>query len=401
MYGLVLEGGGAKGAYHIGAYKALMEKDLEISAITGTSIGALNGAMLVQGDFKKAYDLWYNISNSQIFDVDDEILEELKKYQLNQTNITYLLRKSLKILNNKGIDTKTIRKIINDNINEDKLRNSKIDFGIVTVSLSDMKPMEIFIEDISQGKVKDYLMASANFPAFKLEKLDGKVFIDGGLYDNFPIGLMLSKGYDKIIAIRTYGIGIERKIDTKKIEITYINPSEDLGNTLDFNKETSRKNLKLGYYDALRVIDGLKGSKYYIDNSNNPDFFTKLLWRLSKENCDIIGEIFGYKDIPHRRMLFEFIIPRVVDLMDLGKDRDYEDICIELCELIALELEMERFKIYELSDFLKEIYMKFQVNNKGYKNTIPKFIKTNSILSKVVKDAVLKEIIIVLLQNIA
>ncbi|GAA0180792.1 patatin-like phospholipase family protein [Clostridium sediminicola] len=401
MYGLVLEGGGAKGAYHIGAYKALMEKNIEISAITGTSIGALNGAMLVQGDFQKAYDLWYNISNSQIFDVDDEILDELKKYQLNQTNISYLLRQSLKIMNNKGIDTKTIRKIINDNINEDKLRNSKIDFGIVTVSLSDMKPMEIFVEDIPKEKVKDYLMASANFPAFKLEKLDGKVFIDGGLYDNFPIRLMLSKGYDKIIAIRTYGIGVERKINTKKLDITYINPSEDLGNTLDFNKETSRKNLKLGYYDALKVLDGLKGNKYYIDNSNNPDFFTELLWKLSKENCNMIGEIFGYKGIPHRRMLFELIIPRVVDLLDLDKERDYEDICIELCEIIALELEMERFKIYELGDFLEELYTKFQSNNKEYKSSIPKFIKTNSILSKVVKDEVLKEIVIVLLQNIA
>ena len=47
MYGLVLEGGGARGAYHIGVYKAILEEGIEIGGITGTSIGALNGAMIV------------------------------------------------------------------------------------------------------------------------------------------------------------------------------------------------------------------------------------------------------------------------------------------------------------------------------------------------------------------
>lgn len=392
MYGLVLEGGGAKGAYHIGAYKALMENDIKISAITGTSIGALNGAMIAQGDYQKAYDLWYNISNSQVFDVDDKIIGELRKYQLKQSNITYLFRKSLEVINNQGLDTKTIRKLIKENINENKLRNSDIDFGIVTVSLSDLKPLELFIDDIPEGKVNDYLMASANFPAFKLEKLDGKVFIDGGIYDNFPIGLMKSKGYNKIIAVRTYGIGVEKKVDTSGLDIIYINPSEDLGNTLDFDMETSRRNLHLGYYDTIRALNKFKGNKYYIDNSKEPDFFSKLLWKLSKEECDKIGQIFGLKDIHHRRMLFEFIMPRMVDLLDLGKEKDYEDICIELCEFIALKQNMERFKIYELNDFLKYICSEYCDNSIEVKRHIPKFIKNNSILSKTVKEVIFQEI---------
>ena len=48
MIGLVLEGGGARGSYHIGAYRAIMEEGIEINGITGTSIGALNGAMIVR-----------------------------------------------------------------------------------------------------------------------------------------------------------------------------------------------------------------------------------------------------------------------------------------------------------------------------------------------------------------
>jgi NTE family protein len=68
MYGLVLEGGGAKGSYQIGAYKAIREIGLDIGAVAGTSVGALNGAMIVQGQQEKAYDIWYNISLLQIFD---------------------------------------------------------------------------------------------------------------------------------------------------------------------------------------------------------------------------------------------------------------------------------------------------------------------------------------------
>ena len=71
MFGLVLEGGGAKGSYQIGACKALLEMGVEIGAVAGTSIGALNGAMIVQGELEKAYELWYNISPSQVFDISD------------------------------------------------------------------------------------------------------------------------------------------------------------------------------------------------------------------------------------------------------------------------------------------------------------------------------------------
>jgi len=77
MYGLVLEGGGAKGAYHIGALKALNELNIEIDAVAGTSIGAMNGAMFVQDKLNIAYDYWYNISTAKVLDIEDKYLSEL------------------------------------------------------------------------------------------------------------------------------------------------------------------------------------------------------------------------------------------------------------------------------------------------------------------------------------
>lgn len=60
-YGLALEGGGAKGAYQIGAWKALREAGIHFSAVSGTSVGALNGAMIVMDDLEKAENVWNNI----------------------------------------------------------------------------------------------------------------------------------------------------------------------------------------------------------------------------------------------------------------------------------------------------------------------------------------------------
>lgn len=56
-YGLVLGGGGAKGSYEIGVWKALKELEIPLIAVTGTSVGALNGAMIVQDDYDKAFEL--------------------------------------------------------------------------------------------------------------------------------------------------------------------------------------------------------------------------------------------------------------------------------------------------------------------------------------------------------
>ena len=57
-FGLVLAGGGTKGAYEVGVWKALKELNINITAIAGTSIGALNAALILQDDFEKIFYVW-------------------------------------------------------------------------------------------------------------------------------------------------------------------------------------------------------------------------------------------------------------------------------------------------------------------------------------------------------
>ena len=81
-YGLVLEGGGAKGAYQIGAWKALKEAGIHVKGIAGTSVGALNGALIAMDDFEKAERIWETVHYSRVMDVDDELVEQLKTSSL-------------------------------------------------------------------------------------------------------------------------------------------------------------------------------------------------------------------------------------------------------------------------------------------------------------------------------
>jgi NTE family protein len=195
MYGLVLEGGGAKGAYHVGAYKALKELNIEIGGIAGTSIGAINGAMMVQGDYELLEKVWYSVNSYELFDIDEKAIMDLKNFNLHDVNFSYLLHQSKEILSNRGLDTSKIRDLFDSYIDEDKIRNSDIDFGIVTVNLTDKKPVELMKEDIPKGKLVDFLIASANLPAFRIEEVDGKKYLDGGFYNNLPIDILADRGY--------------------------------------------------------------------------------------------------------------------------------------------------------------------------------------------------------------
>lgn len=351
MYGLVLEGGGAKGSYHIGAYKAIIEEGLEIKAIAGTSIGALNGAMIVQGDYDKCYELWQDIKYSMIIDANDEEMEKLRQRKLDRDDLHLLSEKIKSVISDRGFDITPFKNLLNTYIDEDKIRNSPLDFGIVTVNLTDFKPIKIFKEDIPQGEMKDYLLASAYLPAFKTEKIGGKRFLDGGFYDNLPFKLLQSKGYNDLIIVRTHAKGLTRKIDPK-LNAIVISPSDDIGESFVFDNVVAKRNIELGYYDGLKAIRGLKGYKYYIEPKGEEFFFNWLL-NLDNEQLLKLRHLVKTPKIPDKRALFECIIPKVSSTLGLNRNYDYEEFVLALLERRAEMLEINRFNIYTFEELLE------------------------------------------------
>lgn len=293
---------------------------------------------------------------------------------LNIKTITYFSSEAKRIITNRGIDTDNLRKVVDELIDEEKLRNSNMDFGLVTVELGPLSPIEVFKEDIPNGKIKDFIMASARYPGLKMEPLDGKAYLDGGLYDNCPVNLLSKKNYDKIIAIRLNSSRKLKHID-ESANVVEIQPSMDLGGTFIFTKDLAHRNIKLGYYDAIKAIRKLKGREYYIEPIDDDLIFSKLL-ELPDELIIDIGISMGLEDIPPKRMLFEFILPNLSKYLNLKKEDNYQDIIIALLENMAKEREVEKFKIYSLSDFFNIIkdnekessfHKKVQISLRGLK----------------------------------
>lgn len=254
MNALVLSGGGGKGAYQIGVWKALRKLNYKIDIVTGTSVGSLNAVLITQNSYLLAPHIWKKIDYSEVFKDDVKSKQSLKEMiQMYGKNI----------IKNQGMETDNLEKKLDKLINYKKFYNSGIDFGLVTYNLSNMKPESLTKKQIPEDKLKDYLIASSTvFPAFKLKEIDGDKFIDGGFYDILPINLAIDMGATNIIAVDLKSIGIRRKVKNKKVHITYVCPKNYIGYCLIFDKDLNRRNMQYGYNDTLKAFKVLEGNKF-------------------------------------------------------------------------------------------------------------------------------------------
>lgn len=353
MYGLALEGGGARGAYHIGAWKAFRELGLEIGAVAGTSIGALNGALLVQDKFDEAIDLWHTITPEMVVQDDTNMFKKLFNQQIKLDEFDDLIKYIKRVMKDKGVDTTPFENLMKEVIDEEAVRKASIEFGLVTISITDMKPLEVFIDEIPEGRLHDYLMASASFPGFKMQKIDGKNYLDGGLHDLLPINMVAEKGFDDIIAVGCSGVGIRRKVKSNDVRVTYITPSGDTGSLFEFNPEQTAENIKMGYYDTMRAFKRWNGSQYYLDGSIDEERYIENLSNLSEEAINSIAKTLGIKEGKSKRLLFETIIPTVAGLLKLPETAGYEEIVMGVFEAAANYLGVDRYQVFMLDDFFR------------------------------------------------
>ncbi len=255
---VVLAGGGSRGAYQIGVWQALRKLGIDFDIVTGTSVGALNGAMIVQGDFEFARSLWENISTDKVLDVDIE--EKLE----NQKNVAKTLNAfASEMFRAGGVDPAPLEKMLRENIDAEKIKNSDKDFAIVTVEYPGFTPCIVGKDELCTDKLIDYLMASAScFPAMKMRDIDGKKYIDGGYYDNMPIKLAIEMGADDIIAVDLNGLGINQPFDSDGKTVTHIKSYWNLGVFLLFEGQIAKQNMRLGYLDALKYLGSYEGMAY-------------------------------------------------------------------------------------------------------------------------------------------
>lgn len=247
---LVLAGGGSRGAYEIGVWQALREMDIKINIVVGTSIGAINGAMIVQDDFEEAQKMWKTIQTSEVFAVPIEEVDSMKR-KIMKTYSTFM-----KDFFNGGTDTSPLKHTLEKHFDEKKIRNSKIEYGVVTVEMDTLKPVEIFVDQIPKGQIIDYVLASASiYPAVKPYEINGVRYIDGTYHDNLPIKMALERKATKIIAVDLEAFGkVDRDLLESLNNVTYIKSYWDLGVSLVFDSDIIKKIERYGYLDTMKAF---------------------------------------------------------------------------------------------------------------------------------------------------
>ena len=250
---LVLAGGGARGSYQVGVWRALMELDWHPQIITGTSVGGLNGAMFVLDRYETARDMWLTIRSRDVMELPEENADLSALHQF--------LRRVVKA---GGMDVTPLEEIVERVLDEDALRAAPIRFGIVTVEQRGLRPRELTLEDIPAGQVRDYLMATAAcFPALQARQIDGVKFLDGGYSDNMPTGLAKAMGAEELVCVDLEGVGITRP-NLTGLPTTMIRSYWELGDILHFDPDTAKRNIELGYYDTRRAMGYLRGCAYAV-----------------------------------------------------------------------------------------------------------------------------------------
>ena len=351
--GLALEGGGAKGAFHIGAVQACLEAGLRPDVVAGTSIGALNAAMIAQGDFEQAKAFWNEVSAGDVFNPDDQKLIFADLKCMDRAKATDLLSSLHTLISAGGVDNSNMKAIVQRLIDPEKLMASPVDFGVVTVDLSELRPVEIFKAEMGAENIRSYILASAAFPGFKPFRMGNNTYVDGGVYDNCPVNMLLDRGCGQVIAVRTHAVGVTR-YDDKDPRVVTIRPSEDLGSILRIDAETSRHNMALGYFDALRALKKLAGRRYYLTGASLP--WSQGLYTIPdgviETACALLRVRTGH--IALRRVLFERLLPVLFDELRLTRYDSYETLCLALLEDRAARANVERLRLYTPEELTAE-----------------------------------------------
>ncbi|WP_052466217.1 patatin-like phospholipase family protein [Beduini massiliensis] len=355
----VLSGGGAKGAYEAGFLKAMDELGIYPDIVTGSSIGALNGCMIAQKDYNELLELWQNMTVEQV--VKDGFSTDFSLDSLiSNTNLIVPFFKSY--INSKGANIEPLIKMVHRLANQDKLNQSAIDFGLVTVEYPSLKPIEITKKQIPQGQLADYLIASAScFPAFPIHYFNDHGYIDGGYYDNLPIHLAFKMGATEIIAVELNAKTFTHEEYTHRPNIKYIAPLNDNGGFLDFDSDVLAHRRLMGYYDTMKAYGHYLGFKYTlypeIDDILCQHIYYSILGYEAKINRESIKKRIRIFDIvPFTHLLLEHVNKLSLDIPDYT---------LIILDILAELYKIDPYQIYQFNVINEMIVEKFETTLKA------------------------------------
>jgi len=350
---LVLCGGGSLGAYEVGAWRYLRERKISFDIVTGTSIGALLGALVVSDDYEGALDIWQNITPEKVatngVNMYSSVLETLQK--ATPEKFSALL---FSYIRNRGADITPFKHVVSQTIDPKKVKNSPITFGVVTTEYPSRKEIDVVINDVKEEEIIPYLHASsACWPAFPICKIGNKKYIDGGYNNNLPINFALKLGAREIVAVMLPSIPkIPQHSELMDAPfVKTIRPTKDLGTILDFDHDRIMRNMQLGYLDAKKAYGECYGYNFAF-------------------KADKKLENNAHEFVYHILSNFTYDFKTLIKALKVKEyePRDVIDIYIRALELLGEWLKLDDLKEYTLDSYLEDT-----------KNSLDKLSKDTSI----------------------
>ena len=267
--GLVLAGGGGRGAYQIGAWKAIEECKINISAIAGTSVGALNGALFQQNTLDTGIRMWENIASKNVLSFNIESMPEgiassLSKFGVKPGIIPNFLR-TRGLFSQQGL-----KNMIDEALEFSKIIGNERPFFVTAYDKAANTVKYFNIKNYDPSEIKKILLASCALPfIFDDIEIGGKIYTDGGWYwglpgknlDNTPIKPLYEAGCEVIIAICLSQDNIVDRKNFSGVTVLPIVPLDDMGGVLDgvldFSNAGAKSRIERGYSDTMKVLSNL------------------------------------------------------------------------------------------------------------------------------------------------
>ncbi len=349
--GIALSGGGTKGSYELGVWKALRELGIEYQIVTGTSIGSINGALMTTGDFERAEELWNTITMEDMMEDGINLTTTIEGMYDQRDAIRPFLKKYVK---NRGADISPFTAFIEALIDEERIRGASTDFGLVTVQFPSLRPCEVTKKEIPEGLLKDYILASAAiFPLFPMHKIGEQMYLDGCYHDNLPINLAMRMGAQEVIAVDLHTTP-EHAAYANRPYVTYIKPSRPLGTMMNFDHALLMENVRMGYCDTMKLFGKYLGYRY--------TFKRESVLKLEREVETYIAFLaktdLYLMDETSAKKFTKGDFNRVFALLQecaQGRRMSREQYFVRGAELCGQFLKIEADRIYDMEEFIRLI----------------------------------------------
>lgn len=270
--GMVLAGGGAKGAYQIGVWRALAEAGIadKISVVSGTSVGALNTVLFAQGDIALAEKIWSGQLQKSVMSLDMNGIirhtgDVVRVATQVKNPVATIIYAADKIISKGMFGTGGLSSLISEYVSAEKLRQSKIAaYATCTKLEGGLVPTvkRFKLNGQSPQNIKDILLSSCSLPAvFGEKKMRQDTYYDGGITDNVPVAPLAGEGCAHAIVVCLNKSSRVHTPSGSNMKLHVLYPSEELGtagfSTVDFSPSEIARRMQLGYRDGCKFVGKL------------------------------------------------------------------------------------------------------------------------------------------------